>query len=67
MDNLLVDYMDDPEFAHRPGRIAVDYKSRIMDRALEMGADVALTRDDYAHPHGASCRRRSSVSTSGRI
>ena len=52
MDNLLLDYIDNPEFAHRLARIAVDYKSRVMDRALEMGADVALTGDDYAHPHG---------------
>jgi len=52
MDNLLLDYIDDPELAHRLARMCVDYKKRVMDRALEMGADVALTGDDYAHRHG---------------
>ncbi len=51
MDNLLLDYIDNAECAHRLARIAVDYKKRVMDRALEMGADVALTGDDYAHRH----------------
>lgn len=49
MDNLLVDYLVNPEFAHRLGRMVIDYKKRVMARAIDEGADIALTGDDYAY------------------
>lgn len=49
MDNLLIDYLVNPEFAHRLGRMVTDYKKRVMARAIEEGADIALTGDDYAY------------------
>ncbi len=49
MDNLLIDYLMDPDFAHRLGRMVIDYKKRVMARAIDEGADIALTGDDYAY------------------
>jgi uroporphyrinogen decarboxylase len=49
MDNLLLDYVENPGFAHRLARIVLDYKKRVMERAIEAGADIVLTGDDYAH------------------
>ncbi|MGC9318137.1 MAG: uroporphyrinogen decarboxylase family protein [Armatimonadota bacterium] len=51
MDRLLMDYVMNPERVHELSRIVIDYKKRVMQRALEMGADVGLTGDDYAHRH----------------
>jgi uroporphyrinogen decarboxylase len=51
MDNLLMDYALNPEFAHRLAQVVLDYKLRVQELALEMGADVALTGDDYAYRH----------------
>lgn len=51
MDNLLMDYALNPDLAHRLARVVVDYKKRVIERALEVGADVALTGDDYAYRH----------------
>ena len=49
MDNLLMDYLLNPEFAKRLARMAIDYKKRVMERAIDEGADIALTGDDYAY------------------
>jgi len=49
MNNLLIDYMENPDFAKRIARIVTDYKKRIAERAIEEGADIILTGDDYAY------------------
>lgn len=49
MDNLLMDYVLNPEFAKRLARIVIDYKKRVMEMAIDQGADIVLTGDDYAH------------------
>ncbi len=49
MENLLMDYLTDPEFAHHLARVVMDYKTRVMARAIDEGADIALTGDDYAY------------------
>lgn len=49
MGNLLVDYLENPDFAKRLARMVIDYKKRVMERAIEEGADVVLTGDDYAY------------------
>jgi len=49
MDNLLMDYVTNPTFAHRVARIVMDYKTRVLARAAKIGADVLCTGDDYAH------------------
>jgi uroporphyrinogen decarboxylase len=49
MDNLLMDYVLDPDTVLRLARIVMDYKRRVLERAAEAGADVLATGDDYAH------------------
>ncbi|MGD8240949.1 MAG: uroporphyrinogen decarboxylase family protein, partial [Armatimonadota bacterium] len=49
MDELLLDYALDPEFVQRLARVVIEYKKRVLERAIEMGADIVLTGDDYAH------------------
>ncbi|RKY03112.1 hypothetical protein DRP77_06875 [Candidatus Poribacteria bacterium] len=52
MENLLVAYITNPEFVHRLARVVIDYKKRVMERAIEMGADIVMTGDDYADRRG---------------
>ncbi len=49
MDNLLMDYVLNPDLAHRLARMVTDYKTQVLRRAAQIGADVLLTGDDYAH------------------
>lgn len=49
LENLLMDYVENPDFASRLARVVMDYKRRILERAAEEGADILLTGDDYAH------------------
>ena len=49
LDNLLMDYVLNPPFVQRLARKIVEYKKRVMERAIEAGADIVLTGDDYAH------------------
>jgi len=49
MENLLMDYVFNPDFAKRLARVVADYKRRVLERAAEEGADILLTGDDYAH------------------
>ena len=49
MDSLLMDYILQPEVAHHLARVIMDYKKRVMERAVAVGADVLLTGDDYAY------------------
>jgi uroporphyrinogen decarboxylase len=48
MEELLLAYALEPEIAHRLARIVIDYKKRVMARAIDAGADIVLTGDDYA-------------------
>ncbi len=52
LDNLLMDYVLNPDFVRRLARMVMDYKARVLQRAAQMGADVLCTGDDYAHNHG---------------
>ena len=49
MDKLLMDYVLNPDFVHRLARMVTDYKTQVLRRAAQLGADVLLTGDDYAH------------------
>jgi len=49
MDQLFMDFVLYPDKVHQLSRIIIDYKKRVMQRALEMGADIGLTGDDYCH------------------
>jgi len=52
MENLLVDYIDDPDLAHTLAELVNDYKIRLMRRAIREGADAIVSGDDYATAHG---------------
>jgi len=52
MENLLMDYALRPEFAHRVAQKIVRYKTRMLERAAEAGADILCTGDDYAFNTG---------------
>jgi len=48
MENLLMDYVTNPEFAHRLARLVIDYKKRVAEIAVDIGADFIVSGDDYA-------------------
>lgn len=52
MENLLVDYYDNPRLAHELAGMVVDYKIRLMKRAIREGADAVVSGDDYDNQHG---------------
>ncbi len=52
MDRLLMDYLECPELAHQLAELAVDYKIRLLRLAVEAGADVIVSGDDYASRSG---------------
>lgn len=52
MENLLMDYVDDPELAHALAEMVIDYKIRLMRRAIREGADAVVSGDDYATTRG---------------
>ena len=52
MENLLLDYYDNPRLAHQLAEMVIDYKVRLMKRAIREGADAVVSGDDYANQHG---------------
>ena len=52
LPNLLMDYVDNPERVHRLARIVMEYKTRVLERAADAGADILCTGDDYASNKG---------------
>lgn len=48
MDHLMLDYMDNPGLAHGLAEMVTEYKIRLMQRAVEAGADAVVSGDDYA-------------------
>lgn len=52
MKNLIIDYYRNPKLAGRLARIVIDYKKRVIERAIDVGADVILTGDDYCDRSG---------------
>lgn len=49
LDDLLVDYIEDPQFVHDVARIVIDYKIELAETAIDLGADAIVSGDDYAH------------------
>ncbi len=49
MENLLMDYVLNPDFAKRLATVVMDYKRHVLELAADEGADILLTGDDYAH------------------
>jgi uroporphyrinogen decarboxylase len=52
MENLLLDYYDNPRLAHELAEMVIDYKIRLMRSAIREGADTVVSGDDYANQHG---------------
>lgn len=52
MRNLFLLYATDPGYALQLAEIVSRYKQAVMERAVEIGADVLLTGDDYCNAHG---------------
>jgi uroporphyrinogen decarboxylase len=52
MKNLLIDYYRNPGLADRLAKMVMGYKRRMIERAIDMGADVILTGDDYCNRTG---------------
>jgi uroporphyrinogen decarboxylase len=52
MDRLLMAYIDDAAFVHDLAEIVMDYKLRLMRRAIDLGADAIVSGDDYAAGKG---------------
>jgi len=48
LDTLLIDYIDNPGLVHALAEITIDYKIRLMRRAVDLGADAIVSGDDYA-------------------
>jgi uroporphyrinogen decarboxylase len=52
MEHLLIDYVEAPHMAHALAEMAIDFKIRLMHRAIAVGADVVISGDDYASRMG---------------
>ncbi len=52
MDWLLMDYLENPSLAHELAELTLDYKVRLMQRAVDLGADAVVSGDDYASRNG---------------
>lgn len=48
MQNLLVDYLTDPELVHGLARISTDFDMAVIDMTVEVGADVIVMPGDLA-------------------
>jgi uroporphyrinogen decarboxylase len=51
MENLLVDYVENPSLAHELAEMVIDYKSEVIGMAIDAGADAIVSGDDYAYRH----------------
>jgi uroporphyrinogen decarboxylase len=52
MDNLLMDYVENPGLAHAVTEMCVDYEIAVARRAIRAGADFVVFGDDYAFKTG---------------
>ncbi|NOX57011.1 MAG: hypothetical protein GXP27_21745 [Planctomycetes bacterium] len=52
MDYLFMDYIENPSLVHELAELTLDYKVRLMQRAIDVGADVVVSGDDYASRAG---------------
>ena len=52
LDNLLVDFIDDPQLAHEVLELVNEFAVALARRAVRSGADVVMLGDDYAYNSG---------------
>lgn len=49
LDNLLIDYIEEPDFVHDLAGMISNYKIELAEAAIDAGADAIVSGDDYAH------------------
>ena len=49
LENLMIDYIEAPDFVHDLAKVVSDYKIELAETAIDLGADVIVSGDDYAH------------------
>ena len=52
MENLMMDFYDDPDFVEELTGIFTEYACKIARNAIEIGADIVAICDDYAYNSG---------------
>jgi uroporphyrinogen decarboxylase len=52
MENLLLDYVLNPRFAHEVTEMCAEYEIAVAKRAIKAGADLVMLGDDYAYKTG---------------
>ena len=52
LENLLIDFIENPDLAHRLARMSIDYNKVVAQRAVEAGAEIVMLGDDYAWRRG---------------
>ncbi|MBM3892615.1 MAG: hypothetical protein FJ388_26145, partial [Verrucomicrobia bacterium] len=52
MDTLFMDYIENPGLVHELSEMILDYKVRLMQQAIDAGADAIVSGDDYAARKG---------------
>ena len=48
VENLLMDFVENPALAHELARMSIEYSKVVVKRAVEAGAEVIMLGDDYA-------------------
>ena len=46
LENLLIDFIENPDLAHRLARMSIDYNKVVAQRAVEAGAEIVMLGDD---------------------
>ena len=52
LENLFMDYIENPAFAHKIIDMCVEYSIIEVRRAIKAGAEIIMLRDDYAYKNG---------------
>ncbi len=51
-ENLFLDYVMNPKFAHEVTEMALSYEIAVVRKAIKAGAEVVMLGDDYAYNNG---------------
>jgi len=51
-ENLFLDYIENPKFAHEITEMALSYEIEVVKKAVKAGAEIVMLGDDYAYNSG---------------
>ena len=51
MENLMIQYFDNPDFVHRVAALVTDYNLKQLEMLVDAGLDVLVVEDDIANTH----------------